>query len=156
MSFKWVAHKSWPIFVGEKCIACGELPNMPGCMQVGKEYQKKKIILTVNHTSEVPNDQPAEEDAADEGEQVENAPPPPPGENEHRQTAQNGSIEPQQQSNGGVAATQEATAANRFESSTITQITDQTAHMSIHAGGPSDPPNLVMQNPMYRYNTKGT
>ena len=156
MSFKWVVRKPWPIFVGEKCIACGELPTTQGCMQVGKKFEKKNISVIVDHTNEVPNDQPAEEDAAGEGEQVENAPSLPPVENGHRHTAQNGSIEPQQQSNSGVAATQEATAASRSESSTTAQITDQMAHMSIRAGGPSDPPNLVMQNPMYRYNTKGT
>ncbi len=152
MSFKWVVRKSWPVFVGEKCIACGELPTTQGCMQVGKKFVKKHINVIVDHTNEVPDDQPAEEDAADEFQQVENAPPP---ENGHRHTAQNGSMEQQQQSNGGVAASQEA-AANRSESSTTTQITDEMAHMSIHAQGPSDPPNLVMQNPMYKYNTKGT
>ena len=155
VSFKWMALKPWPVFVGEKCIACGELPNKPGCMQVGKEYRKKKLIVIVDHTSEVPGDQPAEEDAADEGEQAEN-PPPPPAENEHRQTAQNGSIEQQQPSNGGVTATQEAMTGRSEESSTAAQITDQTARMSIHTGGPADPSNIVMQNPMYRYNTKGT
>jgi hypothetical protein len=156
MTFKWVVRKPWPVFVGEKCIACGELPTTQGCMQVGKPFKKGKISVKVDHTNEVPNDQPAEIDAADEHEQVENAPPPPPPvENGHRRVAQNGSIEQQPQSNGGVAATQEA-AANRSESSTTTQIADQTAHMSIRTGGPSDPSNLVMQNPMYKYNTKGT
>ena len=124
-------------------------------MQVGKTFKKGKISVKVDHTNEVPNDQPAEE-AADEGEKAQNAPPPPPVENGHRRVAQNGSIEQQpQQSNGGVAASEGAT-ASRSESSSTNQMTDQTAHMSIHAGGPSDPPNLVMQNPMYKYNTKGT
>ena len=156
MAFKWVVRKPWPVFVGEKCIACGELPTTQGCMQVGKMFKKGKISVKVDHTNEVPNDQPAEEEAADEGEQAQNAPPPPPVKNGHRRVAQNGSIEQQlQQSNGGVAASQ-GTTASRSESSSITQMTDQTAHMSIRAGGPSDPPNLVMQNPMYKYNTKGT
>ena len=48
----WISDP-WPVFVGEKCAACGGIPNMRGCMKVGTEYDKGKQKITVNHTNQV-------------------------------------------------------------------------------------------------------
>ncbi len=67
VSFGWISDP-WPVFVGEKCAACGGVANMHGCMKVGKEYGKGKQKITVDHTNQVVDgtvpDEQAEENSA--------------------------------------------------------------------------------------------
>ena len=62
VSLGWITGDPWPIFVGEKCAACGGMANRRGCMKVGSDYGKGKQKIIVDHTSEVVNT-PVEEHA---------------------------------------------------------------------------------------------
>ena len=63
VTFRWASGEPWPVFVGEKCVACESMPNTRGCMQVGKDYGKGQQRKPVDHTSQVVNtaDEQAEE-----------------------------------------------------------------------------------------------
>ena len=54
VTFGWISDP-WPVFVGEKCAACGGVANMRGCLKVGTEFGKRKHKITVDHTNQVVN-----------------------------------------------------------------------------------------------------
>lgn len=138
VSLKWMVGKPWPVLIGEKCVACEGEPNRQGCMQVRQQYMKKKKTVTVDHTNQVPNEQPGE--CADE--EAEDLPPPvESGQN----MAQNGSARLEHRnSSSSEAVTQQGTP----------QAAGGVPHTCVEAQGPSNVPHLVMNNPTWE--TKGT
>ena len=54
VSFSFVRNP-WPIFEGEKCAACVNIPNTRGCMKVRSQYGKGRQKISVDHTNEVVN-----------------------------------------------------------------------------------------------------
>ena len=52
----------WPVFDGEKCVACGSQPNERGCKLVNTEYKRFLRRMTVDHTNLVVNPVQDEQD----------------------------------------------------------------------------------------------
>ena len=61
VSLSWITGEPWPVFVGEKCAACGGVANMRGCMKVGSVLGKGKDQIVVDHTNKVVNTVPKEQ-----------------------------------------------------------------------------------------------
>ena len=51
VSLGWITGEPWPVFVGEKCVACGGVANMRGCMKVESVLGKGKDQIVVDHTN---------------------------------------------------------------------------------------------------------
>lgn len=138
-SLQWIVGKSWPVFAGEKCIECGELPNTQGCMQVAKEYRKNAIgiVKIIDHTNQVPDDQPPDE-TPDTEEEVSSSP----VESSHQSNAQNGSIVQENPSVGGEIATHAVPSTSESDASLVIGGIGQ---MYIREQNPSNAPT-GMQN----------
>ena len=69
VTYPWT-REPWPVFVGEKCVACGGLPNTRGCKRVQTDFKKWLRKTPVDHTNVVDN--PVENEPIDEDENVRN------------------------------------------------------------------------------------
>lgn len=132
VSLQWVVGKPWPVFVGEKCIECGELPNTQGCTQVHKDYRKNGIVTIVDHTNQVPDEQPPDE-TADEQEEIPSSP----VENGHRSNAQNGSVVQKQPNSGGEVVAHEVRSTSESDASLVI---GEVAQMHVREQGLSNAP----------------
>ena len=118
----WISDP-WPVFVGEKCAACGGVANMRGCMKVGTDYGKGKQKITVDHTNQVV-DAVLPTEQAEEG--TENS--------TGQDTSQN------QSDGGGQNGGSQSQAAT--ESSTI-GVEARVSNMRLHMEHPPNQPYMV-------------
>lgn len=70
VTFRWATGEAWPVFEGEKCVACQKMPNTRGCMKVKSIHGKGKNKREVDHTSQVIN--PVPDEQAGDGEDANN------------------------------------------------------------------------------------
>ena len=114
VTFRWATGVPWPVFVGEKCVACQCMPNTRGCMKVKTFHGKGKNKRKVDHTSQVVN--PVSSEQAGEGENTDNPDTTGPGVAANvsptaepvQAVPQNGSVQHEQQNGGSQASSREA------------------------------------------------